>query len=515
MAEPIVQADFGGFNPRFPGVTVKVGSEAALRAFHEYVRAPAGQVPAGDSLEAIALRSVLDHEVRHYHDALLSPYANTVFRLRLQSVVSGVQAMVIAREVEGELMPVPLARWMTTSADARAACVEEWQALLATRASTVSLPPKTLEELLAEAEPGIVSFHDASALDGFQIAAENAVRAYLRIDQVTAGFLREYVDDPPWPELQPFLVYEVLALCVQLHAIWIGQGESQAVAFARHLMRSPLPYASLWRRVYAVADRASPAVESHPSGILRVLLVTRQMMAMAQWAVLGFYQTDGAAACPAVRLMALVSHLLGHGDTRHDFAYEFKATWDHWDARIGRITPWRDALLEMLAQADRAVQRYDGIRAQWRAGPAMPAFVSDVLARQVAAQKIVVARVLEDPESYVNPAAYVQLPFGTLPVPVVRLEVTGGYIPLSDFDGGAYVPSTTITSDGVEYANRWIIRAPDADFDARRAAAESFERVTQLCDVRGRRFAVHGAAPGANSASNCRITSSMSSGLVQ
>ncbi len=483
MAESIVQADFGGFNPRFPGVTVKVGSEAALRAFHEYVRAPAGRVPAGDSLEEIALLSVLDHEVRHYHDALLSPYANTVFRLRLQSVISGVQAMVIAREVDGELLPVPLARWITTPADARVACVEEWQALLAARSSAVALPVRTLEELLAAAEPGVLSIADAAVADGFQAAAENAVRAYLRIDQVTAGFLRQYVDDPPWPELQPFLLYEVLALCVQLHAIWIGQGEAQAVAFARHLMRSPLPYALLWRRVHAVADRVTPAVESHASGILRLLLVTRQMMAMAQWAVMGFYQTDGAAACPAVRLMALVSHLLADGDARHDFAYDIGATWDHWDAQVGRITPWRDALQEMLAQADRAVQRYGRIKELWHAGPVMPEFVNDILARHVAAQKTVVGHVLKDPETFVNPAAYVQLPYGTLPVPVVRLEVTGGYIPLSDFEGSAYVPSTTITSDGVAYANRWIVRAPDPDFDARRLAAESFERVTQLCDM--------------------------------
>ena len=164
-------------------------------------------------------------------------------------------------------------------------------------------------------------------------------------------------------------------------------------------------------------------------------------------------------------------------------ARPFDTARDRWDASVGRVTPWREALAHAREQADRQLDFYAQMTRHWDAGPRLPAFVNEVIGRHVADQKPMIDRLLEDPESLVNPALYVGLPAGALPTPLFRIEIQGGFVPIDDLARTALLPSLVWDVDGVDYANRWVLRAPQPDFEARRSAAEAFEGIAQLCDL--------------------------------
>ena len=98
----VLRNDYGGFNPRFIGLTFLFDSPDD----YNFVASSLTEVPESEvdrraamsDLHRIALMSVGDHQNRHYVDFLLSPYSMAIFRMRIQALINGLQAIDTFRE---------------------------------------------------------------------------------------------------------------------------------------------------------------------------------------------------------------------------------------------------------------------------------------------------------------------------------------------------------------------------------------------------------------------------------
>src|SRR5438093_714367 len=109
-----IQLDFGGFDPIFPGVSISFSRSEAWRTFEAYT-ASSSPLPLSGSdeeiFETLSIISVLAHEVRHFHDSLLSPYAIRVFRLRFHTLLNILQVLPDLVKDGPNCIAVPLSKW--------------------------------------------------------------------------------------------------------------------------------------------------------------------------------------------------------------------------------------------------------------------------------------------------------------------------------------------------------------------------------------------------------------------
>ncbi|MDQ3187224.1 MAG: hypothetical protein M3Q16_12375, partial [Pseudomonadota bacterium] len=228
------QDDFGGFNPRFAGVTIRIESQAAYDEFVSFLTSPASGAFHGNKEEflgPILIRSVMEHEIRHYHDFLLGSYNGMLFRARLQAIMNGIEALHAAKELPGEVFPVPLSTWLSWPVEVRDARLQEWAgfSIDGKKPAAIPLPVISKETLPQHREAGLYAIDDDNPAVAFSLAAEYAARGYARIQELAHGTqhgtqiaqadegirLSEHRD-----LINPANIQEVLALTVQLGAVW-------------------------------------------------------------------------------------------------------------------------------------------------------------------------------------------------------------------------------------------------------------------------------------------------------
>src|SRR5260221_3708 len=97
MALPGIQQDFGGFDPKFLGVTIKIASGENWQSVKSQMegRDPETEFilahPPRKAFELLSLATVLSHEFRHFHDFLVSPFGAEIFRSRIMALVNAQQ----------------------------------------------------------------------------------------------------------------------------------------------------------------------------------------------------------------------------------------------------------------------------------------------------------------------------------------------------------------------------------------------------------------------------------------
>jgi hypothetical protein len=474
MSEPIVQSDFGGFNPRFPGVTIKFESGTAFAAFQDFLVCES--VPHNEpDLATAVIRSVLDHEVRHYHDFLISPYSAVIFRMRLQAALNGIKALQVMRNRSGAYLPVPLVRWVTLPLKERIEYAYEWCEIFgAVNPETlglIDLPYIEANHLQVQPPSGVTEGGGLDDEHFLRASLEYSCRAYLRIGDLTAGV----ADLPDLSDLAPYTLHEVIALAAQAQSIWLGQGVTAAQAFLDELETLNLPYAQLWRRIQKMANTVE--MRANASGSSVTLATFDQMVAISLWCLLGNYQIEGTSACPTARFFKLAHHLLS-ATSATDIATDVGATWSHWDLAAG-VTPWRESLAAMLEANDRGARQYETLAAQQE----MPSLLAHAMHRYVADQRRIVEHLLATPNDLVHMNRYCKLSSGVLPLPIVRIEFDRIGVPLEKVQDTAFKPIWKVKSGNQYIATRLALRQPIDDFEAILDDAMEFESLMHWCDV--------------------------------
>jgi hypothetical protein len=110
-----IQLDYGGFDPAFIGVTLRFSSARAWNTFDTFRKTDAplhvGGLTRDEAFEAISTTTVISHEVRHFHDFLLTPYSARIFKLRIEALVNALQTVTQLFQHDANCIPTPISTW--------------------------------------------------------------------------------------------------------------------------------------------------------------------------------------------------------------------------------------------------------------------------------------------------------------------------------------------------------------------------------------------------------------------
>lgn len=231
---------YGSFNPNFYGVSQALNTPEAFVLLKEYAAAADvsdwHDAQEDHDLARLAAVSAIDHEVRHFHDFLLSPWAMQTMVFRLQATINGQTAIKALANASGDFIPVPLTRWMGWDAERR----DEWLKLdgaaagIQSASQLVSFPTVDFDTPMGRV---------ASALEEDEVnaqitmIAEACARSYFSMEKFRAP-----IDTPIDLKVSSTGLYEATAHIVQGAAIYRGQGEAAYRSFMAEISRNKQDY---------------------------------------------------------------------------------------------------------------------------------------------------------------------------------------------------------------------------------------------------------------------------------
>jgi hypothetical protein len=404
-----IQPDYGGFDPRFLGVMIRFQAPS-FATWDLFQRIHAGdpnpaeivrlgnaalQEPPDRAFQVFAASTVLVHELRHFHDFLLSPYGNTLFRLRLTTVLNGLRAIGPLLGRRGTV-PVPLTTWIEKSPQEQNVLASLWAALLRPRAFRAPrLGPASLQLL-------------------------RACRAtYQSIQNLLVNPDTQFSPEP----FQPAHLFEASAALVQEQNVYTMFGAPHRELFSDVLMGDSRigAYSLVLRTLYPLWNQAGRLADSELVG------------AIVTWSILGDFLNDGLAASPSVRFARLL-HLL-RSEGRPPKRKPVDRLFEDWNRRLG-YTPWPASLERNLASSNKMLMEIQGHR---RDSAEVTAAVDELLPALeglVAASRHMAAAFGDNMRAYVNPYRYLE-----------NLRLWAAAPIMLNFEGGGPVKETLFPED--------------------------------------------------------------------
>lgn len=389
----MTQYDFGGFDPTFFGISLHFSNLRAARLFeasrHSANPLPTDHLPADERFEALSIFSALSHEIRHFHDALLAPYGASVFHRRVQMLVNLLEFLTYMFDEElnpqANCLPVPLERWWRLSEAERA----QWISALPPRRDNTPWRPVRIpvfNDRAVDFAPG----PRTRSLDSLDELLRAVAQARAQIHDLT--FNPQSVRGAA--SFQPWQVFELSGLLVQLQELWQMYGREEVQFFVDRIMAEDTPYST----ALFVGDKLCE--------IIGVDFNWSVLSLVTEWSLLGSYQQDGWSACPTVRFARLADLLAGEGI---DLDRPAQRLFAHWSQRLKLST-----VEEGVAEAQATYARIPGKLREQVAG-VKGSFVGEELAEmlirvtlEVAASSALMAEAfLEAPETYVVPRLYI------------------------------------------------------------------------------------------------------------
>lgn len=315
-----LQNDFGGFDPKFSGVSMKFQEAEAYKLFWKINgmdRDPETVVKIGnEALESndsntafttFSIGTTLLHELRHFHDSLLTPFGNHIFRLRLNATVNGLQVGEKASD-NRKFIVVPFSRWKGSS-----------------------------EERIEKVIQGTGLLIDDKKLINFPILGDNLSVAY---DQVYKAYeamnnlvYTNATEDMSY-SIQPFHIFEASAILVQAQNVYTVFGEKQFELFYQQVLSDTnlSNYSIVLNLLDSLFIRKNWPINQK----IRSTIIS--------WCLFGDYESDGWDACPVNRFLKLFAHLARSNEPpTPGNAIEVFSYWD----QLFNLTPVMDSLLKV------------------------------------------------------------------------------------------------------------------------------------------------------------------------
>jgi hypothetical protein len=386
----------GHYDPSFYGVTVHLRTPDHVDSFTNYVNSEtvaAWASQLGDtSLAKLAPLSAFEHEVRHFHDALLSPFGCNLMGMRLSVLINATQVLWAIHDTPGTYVPTPMARWLQWDTSARQHWVEETGSGFGIDNPTeiVTLPWLDL----------------GTSCNVDPVSDPTPFSIWVAVDAESQ--LRIACSRRPSPlgigDVSSNDAFECTAHIVQAQAIWQGQGAAATNEYFSHLLTANLDYLMPLRYVWL-------ALERHQQ------VPFERLSAIFTWALLTPPE-PGSEDDPARRLNELIE-LAAVEPERLLTDVGVEDRWDDLDDRLSHAS-WRDNLMRADAMAGRRAQAY----ARMRASPARDLLepVLDIADAWLADRAQVLAAFRADPQSYVSPWQYVNAKPEAWPFPPIQMR---------------------------------------------------------------------------------------------
>ncbi|MEZ0075406.1 hypothetical protein [Planotetraspora sp. GP83] len=389
---------FGDFDPRFPGISLTVGSPTQwdrLRRYSLGDELPSGLSSLNDAefLETVSSTTVVAHEMRHFHDFLLSPTGSRLMRTRVLLGLNLIQLLVALRGTgiwdRSDVLPVPLTTWCRWSRAERAEYAAAWSGLLEGRRFPFDLPrlPPLGDDLVY---PANQRTHTADV-------SPAAVADLITIGE---GFRRRLIEQeaPPDGVVSPRLtgghLGEASAFLVQVQEVYKAFGDEAAQRFFSLILSGGNRYGVALHNIGNAFDFSGAP------------LIADLLAVFTGWILLGDPQTAPGTAHPLVRFALLTAALkekgprafFGDGDLLTVFP-----RWDEWTGQPATLDGLRQSLdrdAGSVASLRAGLEHVQSELADWAET------VVDVYERFTTARGLMVRAFLREPWAYLSPASY-------------------------------------------------------------------------------------------------------------
>lgn len=278
-----ITAAFGEWEPAFFGVTLQFSGPRQWQRYQRLLGKEVGQTESlsdDERFETLAVESATSHEVRHFHDGLLSSYCAHVALQRINMLQNALQILSCLTAEGYEVLPVPLGAWCRKSIETR----ELW---LSGNARNVvgRVIPLPYIGALTPARRGPLPKN----LDGLAKLILACQQADNNIEQIVTYTRYSF---PDGTRFQPWHVMEIAAINIQLEEISRLHGWKETQFFLRYVQQSQSTYTKI------LALNPSLLGDVGDSGTV---------LAMATWSMLGSYKEDENYAMPSERLNRLTA----------------------------------------------------------------------------------------------------------------------------------------------------------------------------------------------------------------
>ncbi|MBI3004434.1 MAG: hypothetical protein HYY49_03355 [Ignavibacteriales bacterium] len=366
------QRDFGGFDSKFLGITIRFEDPSLWELYvkcNSIGRNPLDVVKVGNealrsgtarAFQVFSVVTTLAHEARHFHDSLLSPYGNHLFRIRTNAAINGLQS--IGSYINGrKILPVPVTRWKQKTPDELAWLNGYWRKVF--KIDEDSTPPRLSGDQLR--------------LSKQTEAAYNMIKNLVRNPET---------DRLPY-RFQPAHVFEASGILAQIQNVYTVFGVDHTNLFMEVLFKSQdaSRYTLPLRILSSLFDKQKRPMD------------TAIMSIIIHWCIMGDYTIEKYGACPTVRFARLVDYLSKVGLPSPDArASDLYRLW----TRDLKVVPIEQALENTLKVNERSLDTLDGFPSYHRE---TFADLIDTFRSRVSAAKTMKDLFLAIPDSYVRP----------------------------------------------------------------------------------------------------------------
>ena len=436
----------GQFDPKFLGITIRARTATEVESFR--LQATSRYSPleileelADDAaISDVSRASVIQHEIRHFHDSLLFPFGAATIRARIHAVHNGFVTSLKLKKLkavhgDANAIVVPFQQWLFLSEEDREAFLQQ-------------IRRSTGRDLRVPVVPIVSEADDLSDLPiGAVEPGDDAATLVLgcRITLVDYGLLERYWTSPHMPGDEIVLaavdIWEVSGLACQAAAIAMSSGSNLMQRFLNWIRANgPRSY----QRGFDAIEACLEALGWH--------LTLRNILALSTWAQMGAYQTETTDSSPASRLLTLIRAAKGGGRWSADSTFrDLVAAWDELTG-IDSFTA--------IAVANETFARF--VDKATLVGKGMYLLPPELLTGLQATRIRTAQAFLADPDRYVDPMSYlgdddvflkpsvgVQYPINS-GLRTDWVDVTpSDWVPLIDFDENLSLVALADLSDAI------------------------------------------------------------------
>lgn len=472
-----IQEDFGGFNTRFLGVKFNFSDEGLFQYYLKYLKEE--KLPSSTELNEIAIKSVMEHEIRHYHDFLLSPYCSALFRLRLQGMINGIQSIDFLKNMSGSVIPLPMTQWARLNDHSRSIYKSEWESYYDPEngpLEVINVPPLiTPDEAKSRYGYSPVDINDLSEEEKLLKYLQASIAGYDQMNVYTKGITRGKTAS----ELIPMNIFEITAVAIQIYTIMYVDGTSSVTSYLRFINSSALGWAKLFRNFFKLSTRSNDQFEAFiesPPNVIEHRITN--ILKMATWCMLGNYFVEDMKACPTNRFAMIMELAIMGNQANPDNFNSTQGYWDFLDDRCN-VFPWRSSIQKMHESDLKKQSDYEKILEMWNGeDDTVPKQALHIFNQMIKHQKSMIDILVDHPDDYILPHNYIKAKTSIFPVPLVKYELINFGIHESSIDlKNKHVVNFTNTEKG-KLITEYIVGENDLA-----ASAKEFEWNCYITDT--------------------------------
>jgi hypothetical protein len=153
---------YGGFDSKYLGISLHFNQKKQWDYFTSSDDLYHHLIENDDKFRFLCMKSVLGHELRHFHDFFISQYSIKIFRNRINALINGWNVYLDIVKHGNCTIPVPITTWCRLDANARNKQIYLFKQLVKNREEIYDLPFLNNDFLIDSSSYSEVKFDDAS-----------------------------------------------------------------------------------------------------------------------------------------------------------------------------------------------------------------------------------------------------------------------------------------------------------------------------------------------------------------